>query len=297
MVGAWYTSLTMKNLFRKLLRLTQFDVFFWPLASSISLGCLIAASQNILAQISNSLGILCVVMAAFAFGTIEDAPLDALAEGRNPDNPVSNGHLSIPDAWRLSIFLAAMGLIFSSITSRSTFLANLGVLIVGGFYFHHASRLRQSLILDALGFSILTSFLPFLSTANLSSVQFGSNSLVTGSLAFFLAYTSYFSLVQSQEKRMADGNTRPKVSGVILLASVPIVIATLFIFTFSRLVPTWVSVLMLVLFLIMLYPQFTRCTSIQGETYLHAIFAIYQRALVIALATFFLATQLFNNIR
>lgn len=287
----------MKHLITKLLRLTQFDTYFWSVASSVSLGWLISASQNIFMRIGNSLGILCVLMAVFAFGTIQDAPLDALAEGRNPDNPVSKGYLSIPGALKLSFGLASIGLLLSAISSASAFLANLGVLIVGAFYFHHALRLRQSILLDALGFSILTSFLPFLNAANLSSIHFGNDSLVTGSLAFFLAYANCYSLVEAQEKGAAAEITKPRLSVALAMASLIILLASLYVFTFSGLVPAWVSVLILVLFLIMLYPQFTRRTPTHTVTFTHSLFAIYQQVLAIALVTFFLATQIFSIIR
>jgi|GEM_PF-1495690 len=287
----------MKYLIHKLLRLTQTATIFWPVASSICLGWLISSSQPILARMSSSLGIFCLVMAVFTFGSIEDAPLDALPEGKNPDNPISKGHLSIPVAWKLSLVLALLGLLLSSISSQGTLLVNLGLLLVGVFYFHHALRLRQSLFLDALGFSILTSFLPFLRAANLSSNHFGNSSLVTGSLAFFLTYAAYYTMIDSQEKSLAVGISRPKLSLGIMIVLVLIVITTLFTFTFSGLVPAWVSFLILVLFLIMVYPQFSRRTTIQTETYIQLIFAIYQRALAIALATFFLSTQIFSILR
>jgi 4-hydroxybenzoate polyprenyltransferase len=287
----------MKYLIRKLLRLTQFATYFWPVASSICLGWLISSSQPILFRIISSLGIYCLVMAVFSFGSIEDAPLDALAEGKNPDNPISKGQLSIPGAWKLSIVLAFIGLILSAIGSRGTLLVQLGLLFIGAFYFQRKLRLRQSAVLDALGFSILTSFLPFLSAANLRSIHFGNNSLVAGSLAFFLCYATYYTMIESQEKRVKVNSTRPKSTFGIMIVTVLIVIASLFIFTFSGLVPAWISFLMLVLFLIMVYPQFNRRISIQTETYIHLVFANFQHALAIALITFFLATQIFNILR
>ena len=287
----------MKHLITKLLSLTQFDIIFWPLASNMSLGWLISANQNLFLRICNSLGILCLVMAVFAYGSIEDAPLDALAEGKNADNPLSKGYLSIPDAWKLSILLAGIGLLLSTVSSSNAFLTYLGILVVGGIYFHHSLRLRQSMLLEALGFSILTGLLPFLSAANLSSIHFGNNSLITGSLGFLLAYASYYNRGESHVKGITEENPRTSISFALTLVSVLILLASLFVFTFSGLVPAWVSVLMLVLFLIMYYPQFSHHKAIHTETYTHPIFAIYQHALAIALITFFLATQIFSIIR
>lgn len=287
----------MKNLLTKLLSLTQFEIIFWPLASNMSLGWLISANQKLLPRISNCLGILCLVMAVFAYGSIEDAPLDALAEGKNADNPLSKGYLSIPDAWKLSILLASIGLLLSIVSSRNAILTYLAILIVGGIYFHHSLRLRQSILLESLGFSILTGLLPFLSAANLSSIHFGNNSLITGSLGFLLAYASYCSRGESHVKGITEENPRTGLSIALLLASILIFLASLFMFTFSGLVPAWVSVLMLALFLIMFYPQFSHHKAIRTETYKHSIFVIYQRALAIALVTFFFATQIFSIIR
>ena len=236
-------------------------------------------------------------MAVFGFGSIEDAPLDALAEGRNPNNPISKGYLSSPDAWKLSAVLAFIGLIFSGISYPSAVLVHLGFLVVGIFYFHHALRLRQNAFLDALGFSIITVFFPFISAANLPSIQFGDNSLVTGSLAFFLTYATYFTMIDFQDNGMLLSNSKLRLPLGGLVVPILIVITSLFVFTFSGLVPAWVSLLMLVLFLIMVYPQFSKHKSIQSGTNVHLVFANYQRALAIALTTFFLATQIFNILR
>lgn len=286
----------MKHLVTKLLRLTQLDLIFWPIASSMALGWLVSANQSLFLRICNSFGILCLVMAIFAFGSIEDAPLDALSEGKNPNNPLSKGYLSIPDASKLSLVLAGIGLLLSAVSSRSTLLTNLAMLITGLFYFHHSLRLRQSLLLDALGFSILTAFLPFLSATILKSAHFGNNALFSGSLAFLLTFAAYFSRVETQAGVKAEENLRPRLSVTLALTSILVLLASFFVFTFSGLVPAWASALMLVLLLIMFNPQFSHHSSHNG-TYTHAIFSIYQRALAIALVTFLLATQIFNIIR
>ena len=287
----------MKHLVAKLLSLTQFDLIFWPLASSMSLGWLISTNQSFFLRISNSLGTFCLVMAIFAFGSIEDAPLDALSEGKNPNNPLSKGYLSIPAASKLSILLASIGVLLSAFTSRSTLLTNMVILIAGYLYFHHSLKLRQSMLLDTLGFSILTALLPFLSATILSSARFGNDALISGSLAFLLAFATYYSRVDSRAKSKVDESPRSKISVTLAFASVLIVLASLYVFTISGSVPVWVTVLILVLFLIIFYPQFSHRSSNHSEPYIHHTFAIYQRALAIALVTFFLATQLFNIIR
>ncbi len=287
----------MKQFLKKLIRLTQFEVFSWPLSSSLLLGWLISIDQNILIRLGNYLGNLFVVMAIFAFGSIEDAPLDALAEGRNPENPISKGYLDIPIAWRICLVLASIGLLVSAIISFRAFLANLGILIVGMLYFHHTLRLRQSVLLDALGFAILTSLLPFISAANLSAVHFGNNSMVTGALAFFLSYGSYFSLMEMNARFSTAPSIKYRLSGVLVIVGMLILLASLYVFTFSGLVPAWASALVLVLFLIMLNPQFARRKTAPNARFVHAIFANYQHALTFALVTFFLATQIFSIIR
>ena len=120
----------MKYLIHKLLRVTQFTAFFWPMASSICLGWLISSSQPIVVRMTSSLGLFCLMMAVFSFGSIEGAPLDALSEGKNPENPISNGYLSIAQAWKLSLALAFIGLILSAIASRGTGLLSLGLFLV-----------------------------------------------------------------------------------------------------------------------------------------------------------------------
>jgi 4-hydroxybenzoate polyprenyltransferase len=261
------------------------------------LGWLISIDQNLLIRIGNGLGNLFVVLAIFAFGSIEGAPLDALAEGRNPENPISKGYLTISFAWKICLILAGIGLLISALISTRTLLVNLGILIVGMLYFHHALRLRQSILLDALGFSILTSLLPFISAANLSSVHFGKNSLVTGGLAFFLAYACYFSMIAANAKNMTGASPRLRLSGVLLIIITLILLASFYVFLFSGLVPTWVSVLILVLLLILLHPQSARRKAILHAQFAQRIFGSYLRALTIALVTFYLATQIFSIIR
>ncbi len=290
-------SKSMKKLFTERVQLTQVETFLWPFTSSLFLGWLISSEQNNYVRIGNSFSLLIALMAVFAYGSIEDAPLDALSEGRNPDNPISKGSIDILSAWKTCFSLAGIALALSIFTSGSTVMANFGILVVGGLYFYHSLRLRQSMVLDALGFSILTSLLPFLSATNLSTVQFGNNSWVSGSLAFVLAYASYFSLVETRAKNITGANLRYKLSGILIVASFLILFTSLYVFTFSGMVPAWVTILIVVLYVIMLYPQFSRRkTGLKGPL-VHMIFINFQRALAIGLVTFFLATQIFRIIR
>ena len=223
--------------------------------------------------------------------------MDAFTETKNPGNPISRGYVSIPSAWKLCMVLALIGLLLSVLSSRGTMLINLGLLFIGILYFHHTLKLRQSLLLDVLGFSIITSLFPFLWTVNTTANHLGIDSLITGTLAFFLTYATYFTMIESKEKSLSPDLAKPKLTLGIMIVLVVIVISTLFTFSFSGLVPAWVSVLMVVLFVIMVYPQFSRRAAIQTETYAHILLAIYQRVLVIALVTYFLSTQIFSILR
>ena len=236
-------------------------------------------------------------MAVFTFGSIEDAPVDALAEGKNSDNPISQGYFTVAEAWKMVLTFSLAGLVLHAIGSTGTIMVPIGLLGVGGIYFHHGLRLRQSLVLDALGFTILASVLPFLCDFDMPFSHFLDKSLVVACLAFFLCYASYYLLIELLEKTPVLGREQTKLSLGIMFMVVLIAITTLLTFTFSDLVPGWVSFLMLVLFLIMVYPKFARRATIQPEAYIQLILSIYQRALAIALATFFLATQIFSILR
>ncbi|MEA4813260.1 MAG: UbiA family prenyltransferase [Anaerolineaceae bacterium] len=286
----------MKETFGKFCRLTQVKAFLWPLFSALLMGFLVGGVKELSLIFPFMAGFLFGEAALFSYASIEEAPLDVLEEGRNLDNPIAKGQLSIRQARILGAVSALFSILLAGISSAKTILVLTILFVFGGIYFHHSLKLRQNPLLDNLGFVFLVGILPFFGALCLGRPEMIDKVLPPGALVCVLAFGIYLSsaLNFQEEKRLPSLS---KVPFLLLITSYAVLVLSIYTFMFSSLVPPWVAVLLSLVFAILSFPLISHRRGIQAGTFLHALLAVFQKALVIALATFTLVPPIIEWIR
>lgn len=271
----------MKNKFLGYLKLTRLNEYVSFVTVTTLLGVAAAGGELSARWWIVLIANLLSVGFAFMINDVEDAPDDALSESKVNRNPVSSGELTPTEGRIASFIVAALSLTLYIVLGGRALLYGTISLVLGVLYSWHGVRLKQIAFLDLLshcwllaGLQTLTGFFTFTQQVNRD---------LFFPLAFILCVSLYGELFNElrdfkgdqaanlRHTAIALGEKRTHILMMVLLGIG--ILSGLITFIFLDIIPTWVTVFMAVLALILTLPVLFRLrqnqSSLEIQTPLH----------------------------